>query len=198
MNNLKNRVYAFTLVEVLVSITIFSIMFISIIWIYFITTDISMKSDINRMMYENIKNLSTKISEDIKKNWINWTSFWADTCSFDTESSSNKYIEWDKLCTNSDNKYYLAKQNLSWEYTIVSSSDCSWMNDHCVIAMWPDAPLTNSYVSVKNLRFYLSNDAIPKVTMNITLQPAIKKWVKSELIKENKIIFQTTISERQF
>jgi prepilin-type N-terminal cleavage/methylation domain-containing protein len=61
-------VNAFTLIEVLVSITIFSIMMISVISIYIISTDITLKSDINRIMQENLKNVSNKIAEDIRKN----------------------------------------------------------------------------------------------------------------------------------
>lgn len=189
---------AFTLVEVLVSITIFWIMSISIIWIYIVSTDITMKSDINRMMQENLKNVSSKIAEDVRKNWILWvSSSTIDVCDFVVWS--NNYKEWDELCIKWWNKYYLAKENpLSWEFLRVSSSDCSWIKDHCVIAKWINEPLTNSYVSVKEFNFYLSKDYIPKVTFNIVLQPSIKKWVKIDLIKESKLVFQTTISERPF
>ena len=200
MNNYWNKfkINAFTLVEVLVSITIFGIMSISIIWIYIISTDITLKSDINRMMQENLKNLSSKISEDIIKNWIEGvSSTTTDTCDFSIWA--NNYKQWNKLCTKGWNKYYLAKENpLTWEFLRVAWSDCSWISDHCVIAKWINEPLTNSFVSIKELNFYLSNDYIPKVTINIVLQPSIKKWVKLELIKESKLIFQTTISERPF
>jgi prepilin-type N-terminal cleavage/methylation domain-containing protein len=64
----KNIIKAFTLIEVVVSITIFSIVIVSIIWIYITSSDILIKSDINRKMQENIKNVSTEISEDIRKN----------------------------------------------------------------------------------------------------------------------------------
>ncbi len=198
MNNSKININAFTLVEVVVSIVIFSIMFISIVWIYIISIDINLKSDINRIMQENLKNVSTKISEDIKKEWIVWiSSDTIDNCDF--IMWSNNYKVWDKLCTNSWNKYYLSKKHIiSGEYLRVSPSECTWINDNCAIAMWPNEPLTNSYVSIKELKFYLSSDYVPKLTMNIVLQPSIKKWVKPDLIKESKIIFQTTISERPF
>lgn len=198
MNKSKININAFTLVEILVSITIFSIMFISIMWIYIISTDISLKSDINRLMQENIKNLSSKIYEDIRKDWIIWVSgSHTDECNFDL--SSKFYKSGDKLCTKSGNIYYLAKKDLiSGQYLRVSASDCSGIADNCVIAMWPNEPLTNSYVAIKDLKFYLSNDYVPKVTMNIVLQPATNKWVKPDLIKESKLIFQTTVSERPF
>ena len=97
------------------------------------------------------------------------------------------------------NIYYLAKKNtITWQYLRVTTSDCSWISDNCVIAMWPDEPLTNSFVTIKDLKFYLSSDYIPKITVNIVLQPSTNKWVKPDLIKESKLIFQSTISERLF
>jgi prepilin-type N-terminal cleavage/methylation domain-containing protein len=73
---------AFTLVEVLISITIFSVIITSIIWIYVISSDIILKSDINRIMQENLKNVSNTIAEDIRKNGILGVSISSD--SFDT------------------------------------------------------------------------------------------------------------------
>lgn len=191
---------AFTLIEVLVSITIFSIMLISIIWIYIISTDITLKSDINRQLQENLKNVSNQIAEDIRKEGIDLHYDILDSwdCNYIFPVNGH-YIESNRLCTKSWNRYYLAKENLStWEFIRTSSKNCTEISDHCVIAKWLHLPLTNSYVSIKELKFYLSNDNIPKVTINIVAQPAVKKWVKSELIKETKIIFQTTISERPF
>lgn len=196
----QNLNYWFTLVEVLVSITIFSIMFISIIWIYLISTEINMKSDINRVMQENLKNVVSVLSEDIRKDWIKWVSINPnDDCNFDKTTNSN-YKIWDKLCSKSNNIYYLAKKDIVlWKYIRVSdSSECNKLTDNCVIAMWPEEPLTNSYVSIKELKFYLSDDLVPKVTVNIVLQPSANKWVKPDMIKESNIIFQTTISERLF
>lgn len=198
MKKIKLHYKAFTLVEVLVSITIFSIMMISIIWIYITSSEITMKSDINRMMQENLKNVSNTIAEDIRKNGIMWVS---ESSNEDCNSimDSNNYKNWDKLCIKWWNKYYLAKEDLlSWDYIRTDSLNCSAITDHCVIAKWINTPLTNSYVSIKELNFYLSNDFIPKLTMNIVLNPAAQKWVKSDLIKESKLIFQTTISERPF
>lgn len=189
---------AFTLVEVLVSITIFSIIIVSIMSIYFISTEITMKSDINRILQENIKSVSNAIAEDIRKNWVTWVKkSIIDIC--DIELDSNLYKTWTELCTQSWNIYYLWKLDLlSSQYIRVDESECDEITDKCVIARWPNEPLTNSYVTVKKLDFYVSKDYIPKVTMNITMQPSIDKWVKPDLIKESKIIFQTTISERPF
>ena len=58
---------AFTLVEVLITITIFSMIMISVIQIFIHTTQVSQKVDLNRMMQENIKNVVEIIAEDIRK-----------------------------------------------------------------------------------------------------------------------------------
>ncbi len=191
-----DSVYAFTLIEVIVSVSIFSIMSISIIWIYIISLDINMKSDINRLMQENLKNVSNKIAEDIRKDWIIGVSTsTSDSCDFNVWT--NKYKNWSQLCTKSGNTYYLAKK-IGTDYLRAETTDCSDIKDNCIITIWINNPLTNSYVSVKDLQFYVSRDTVPKVTISITLQPSINKWVKPELIKNSKLIFQTTISERPF
>ena len=193
-----NKASAFTLVEVLVSLTIFSIVITSIIWIYITSSDIIVKSDINRKMQENLKNVSSTIAEDIRKYGIVWvSSSTIDTCDF--VLWANKYKQWDKLCTKSWNDYYLAKKDpVTWIYIRVNNLNCNSLNDKCVIYNLSKWPLTNSFVSVKSLDFYLSEEKIPKLTMSIVMQPSIQKWVKIDLIKESELIFQTTISERPF
>jgi prepilin-type N-terminal cleavage/methylation domain-containing protein len=61
---------AFTLVEILVSLTILSIIMVSVMVVFVNSTQLSAKSDINRIMQENVKNLISNIGEDIRKNSI--------------------------------------------------------------------------------------------------------------------------------
>jgi prepilin-type N-terminal cleavage/methylation domain-containing protein len=68
MNKLKLKFNAFTLVELLVSMSIFSIILVSITATYITSSDITNKSDINRIMQENIKSVSNNIMEDIRAN----------------------------------------------------------------------------------------------------------------------------------
>lgn len=195
----NKRTSAFTLIEVIVSITIFSIMIVSIIFIYVSWTDITLKSDINRSLHENLKIVSNTIAEDIRKNWIQWVSSNSSTPDCDFVTWTNWYKSWNKLCSKWWNSYYLAKfNNTTWDYIRIEDSECIWLSDRCSIVLGPDKPLTNSYISIKKLTFYISNDYVPKVTINILAQPSIKKWVKTDLIKDSVINFQTTISERPF
>jgi len=199
----KNILWGFTLVEIVVSITMFSMVCVSIIWIYITSSDILVKSDINRKMQENLKNVYSHISEDVRNIWINWVSsnIWE---AYNSVVWTNKYKKGTALYTKGENKYYLALlEPTTWQYIRVNSSNCSELKSRCVIYRLSSDPLknwplTNSFVSVKDLQFYLSVEKVPKITMNIILQPSVKKWVKVKLIEKSKITFQTTISERPF
>jgi hypothetical protein len=161
------------------------------------------KSDINRKMQENLKNVTNQISEDIRKNWIMWvsTSKWE---IYDISIWSNKYKKWTWLYTKSGNKYYLALfEPTIWEYIRVDSDECIDLKSNCVIYRLSNDsvrswPLTNSFVSIKDFNLYLSIEKVPKITMTIITQPSVKKWVKSNLIENSKIIFESTVSERPF
>jgi prepilin-type N-terminal cleavage/methylation domain-containing protein len=63
-----NKKTAFTLIEILVSLTILSIIMVSVLFIFMNSTNLSAKSEINRVMQENIKNVIETISEDIRNN----------------------------------------------------------------------------------------------------------------------------------
>lgn len=186
---------AFTLIEIIVSITILSIIMISVMMIFLNATSLSAKSDINRVMQENVKNLIETISEDIRENWITWVSKNSiDPCNFNFEWTNN-YKIWTKLCTNANNVYFLAKEVANTYIRIDDMSLCNKISDNCFILKNWDK-LTNSSVAIKDLKFYITNDYNPKVTLSLVLQASSKKGVKSNLIEENKIILQTTISDR--
>lgn len=184
----------FTLIEIVVSIAIFSLIMISMISIYILSSETSLKSDINRAMHENIKSVVTDITEDVIKNGIKWVSFdILDSCDF---TSTSNYKIWNKLCTKTSN-YYLAKEEL-WNYIRIDDPNyCKILSSQCFIVK-DGYPLTNSLVTIRELKFYISSLYVPKVTLNIVIQPTTKTWVKPNLIEKNKIIFQTTISERPF
>lgn len=193
---MKNNNKWFTLIEVIVSVAIFSIMMVSMISIYILSTGTSLKTDINRSMHENIKSVITEISEDIVKNGIQWVSesITDTSCGL---STGDEYKQGNKLCSDSWKYYYLAKKNTSWDYVRTDSSECDEIKDQCYVAENGN-PLTNSLVSIKDLKFYASSQWVNKVTILISLQPTVKAWVKADLIKNNILNFQTTISERLF
>jgi hypothetical protein len=77
--------------------------------IYILSTDTSAKSDVTRAMHENLKSVVTELSEDIIKNGISGVSESSiDIC--DMTLTTTNYKIGTKLCLNSLNDYYLAKE----------------------------------------------------------------------------------------
>jgi len=195
---MKNKL-GFTLIEVIVSISILSIIMISIFTIFSLSADLNNKIDISRSMQENVKNIRQIISEDISTNKITWVNsdivLWS--CSL---SLTTKYSSWTKLCVW-NNSYYLAKK-LSWVWVRVADyNECNngWVNCYLVKDDWMKiTQLSNSWVQFNNLYFYVTNSKIKKVTINFEMQPSRNKWIKPDLINKNKINFETTISERLY
>lgn len=193
----------FTLIELLVSITIFSIIMVSIITIFIFSSNLSAKVDINRAMQENIKNAVETIAEDVRKNgivWVSSTIWWP--CIMPTVWAT--FVEWSKLCTW-ENDYILSLSD-PLSTPIIRSANSSCIDPLTDVVLGCSlfqnntisSPLTNSFVSFRELNFRISGDNqnYNKVTINFVMQPATKKWVRSDLVKNSKIIFQTTLSER--
>lgn len=201
MYNLAKIKSAFTLVEVLVSITIFSIIMISVMMIFASVTGVSAKIDINRSMQENTKNITELIAKDVLDYGISWVSSEKGLdCTF---SDNNLYDSWDKLCLW-DVEYFLAIKTIddSWNRVEFSEMEekCSDITSECSLVKkdsdWEVWMVSNSQVYFRDLIFTISQENIKKVTINFTMQPSAKKWVKPDLIKNSEMIFQTTLSER--
>lgn len=207
MKYLKKKYSWFTLIELIVSITIFSIIMISVMMIFSAASKVSAKIDLNRSMQENTKNIVESISRDVLKYGITWVSkqSWASDCNLDTVDW--KYKSWDKLClwwASDWYEYFLALETASWWIRVEDASVdsmCSSISSECVLVrldkeLWGITRVSNSLVYFKDIKFYVSSENINKVTFNFTMQPSFKKWVNSELIWNSEIIFQTTFSER--
>lgn len=197
MRNLSKQ--WFTLIEILVSISILGMIMISVFTIFILAADLNNKTDISRSMQENTKNFVEVISNDIRENGITWVNsdIVVSNCKLDTNV---KYLSWTKLCVGG-NSYYLAKK-IAWVFNRVGNeSDCETPGDECYLVKNDGTSITqlnNSWVEFRKLNFYVTSKGTKKVHITFEMQPSIKKWVKTNLIKENKLNFETTISERLY
>jgi hypothetical protein len=97
----------------------------------------------------------------------------------------------------------LAKNDilLGWS-RIIDYNECVFWKTSCYLVRQDStgkiSQLSNSWVEFRNLTFYVSNTPIKKVTIQFEIQPSIHKWIKPNIIKENKIFFETTLSERLY
>jgi len=178
----------FTLVEIMVAITIFMVVMISVLQIFGISVNLTNKVDINRQIQENVKNLIETITEDIKNYWIKWV--W----NIPWDYSLTKW-SWLKIWSN---KYYLSNDSENL-IRLINILDCSQLKNNCFLVKddWIDkSKLTNSWVAFEDLEFNIFWDKIKKIAINFKMRPSTKKWINSNLIKNSSFIFQTTISER--
>lgn len=198
----KNSKTWFTLIELLVSISILSIVMISIFTIFQLASEANNRTDISRAMQENIKNIVETIAEDVRTKSISWLN---SQINWSCDLSWWGYLTWSKLCIWGNN-YYLARfNNTTWVYNrIIDFSDCDIWKESCVLVK-KDVngdinPLSNSWVEFRNINFSVVNleNKEKKLILNFVMQPSTKKWIKMWLIKDNKIIFQTTFSQRLY
>lgn len=184
----------FTLIEVIVSLTILSLILVSVLTIFNVSSRMSLTADINRAMQENVKNIVEQIAEDIRNNGINICNGWGSDC-YDFSAVSGNYITSEVLYIWW-NTYYLAKESTSWWFVQASIGDCEDIKAQCVLVKNGASPLSNSRVNISNLSFEISKKYIPKVTIHFEMRPSIYKWIPSSYIENSRLIFQTTISER--
>lgn len=212
----KNTLKAFTLVEMLISMTIFAVIMVSVMMIYVTATDVSKKYDINREMRNNIKSVVEDIAEEVRKNDIYWVSS-EYSLSWNGFKFELAWSEWTRLKLKNWIEYRLVKFD-KWFWKKYKDSfyfnktdewldnnnnkECSSVEDMCRIVKFDENwkkiwPLSNSQVSFTNLSFAVTGSwAIPKVTINFTARASVREWVRAELAKKTTLIFQTTISER--
>ena len=187
---------AFTLIEIIVSLTIFMIVMVSVMQIFLVSSNLTNKIDINRQVQENIKNLTETIADDMRKNY----SIWVKKNLVDNyEISDNFNIKNWNLLEIGSNKYYLS-DSYNWvSYSRIEFNEidtkCWDLKNNCFLVK-NDSRLTNSWVAFEKLNFTIMWEDNRKLIINFTMRPSTKKWINSNMIKNSKFVFQTTLSER--
>lgn len=189
----------FTLIELIVSITILWIIMSSIFAIFQLSASLNNKIDISRSMQENSKNIIELISEDIKTNTLSWinNNILNPSCSL---NNTDYYTTWTKLCIW-DNSYFLAKNDSMLWLIRANESDCDWIRE-CIIVKqnlldWI-VPISNTWVNFRYLRFYVSGwneKEQKKVTITYEMLPSKKKGIPTSIVNDYKINFQTTLTQ---
>lgn len=196
---------AFTLVEIMVAVTIFWMVMLSVMGIYIVSTESTYKSEVNRIVHENVKNIITDLNNVILKEGINWVSssiIW--NCELPDKEKTEAKI-WFIFCSW-DYKYSLKKRSNTWTDLSVSNiSECSDKNpttnnyNDCYLVkekIWFSQPVTNNLVTVREANFRVTNFWAKKVTIYLKLQPSSTSWVRKSHMEQSVFEFQTTISAR--
>jgi len=194
----------FTLIELIVAITIFSMIMISVLSIFILSSQMSSTIELTRVMQENVKNSFEDIAESVRKNDItDVTDIWV-SCGGFSEWSGTKLCIWND--GNTQVEYYLANWDpvsSSW----IGISDISMCSDYdedkdsiCRLVKnevgFDAIPLTNNLVAFESLEFVLKNEDVPRVTIKATVRPSYRSWVSPQIIENNILYLQSTLSER--
>lgn len=194
MKNLSRK--WFTLVEILVALTIFSLIMVSVMSVFIISSDTTYNSEINRWLQENVKNVILDISEEIMANGIDKIGDFS-SWSLSLECNKSESWTWDIFCIK-NTSYYLYEEGKG----IATNGSCNNLNSECYLVKKikiDENPykLTNNLVTVRKLKFIYKTDwKVKRVTILAEIQPSLKAWIKSSAAKRNIYHLQTTFTER--
>lgn len=211
---MKKNYKAFTLIEVIITLTILALIFSSVMSVFIFYSTLWARVEVNRILQSNIKIIVEHITRDIRNNNIIIADGISDPWHYFDGSGKYSVLKEELVVWNV--KYYLASKwsvadvwdelfssnYSSWSQVFANDYDdkCWGVDQNCALikelADGTKVPLTNSWVSFKNLHFYVSEEDIPKVTINFDLNIADGKGIKYWLIESSNIKIQTTIAEK--
>ena len=188
----------FTLIEVIVAVTVFSLIMISVMTIFYLASQMNTRIELQRHMQENIKNTLDIIAQDIRTWSIKWVRQFEASCVI-TEGE-NSHI----LCLSqwvNTIEVWLGKKISENSWNIIHNpSDCLDISSQCYILKRENNkewyPLTNSMSHISHLDFTFGNTKHPKVMIALGIRPALLKGLASNLLEAQEIKLQTTLSER--
>ena len=213
---------AFTLIEIIVALTILSLVMVSVFEIYSNIIALNKRLEVSRNLQENARNITETIAKDVRENGIAFgcyslsaTSAFGGSLTAGTEySGSGTDILTVKVapenCPSSSEcfvSYYLMHDNAA-----TAPTKCAPTDQACYLGrQLPDGQrirVTDSGVQLDGLRFFISGvdaktfskntDSEGKVTMSFRLSPAPRQGITPEIARALAIPIQTTITEKLY
>ena len=208
---------AFTLIELVVAMTIFSIIMISVFFIYSNILDTSKRLEIMGNLQENARSVLESIATDVREHGIDFDHY-HETMSSYTGSAI------DTLAIRGGMRYY-AMHAISVGGTVgctgTDMSDTGTLADQkaqskglysgCYVGLdtgtGAAVHVSNEKVVVQKLKFFISGEGARtltserspgKVTVLLTLAPAPGQGIPLSMTKDSAITIQTTLSEKAY
>ncbi|EKE28568.1 MAG: hypothetical protein ACD_3C00043G0007 [uncultured bacterium (gcode 4)] len=202
--NSRLKQHWFTLIELIVAVTILAFVMLSVFVIYSNILQINKKLELNRILQENTRTMIEWLASDIRTKWL---AYWyynnVTTQPLDYSGNWNTILAIkDRDDLANPNVYCMQKQKINCD------NSCYTNPKWCYLwKLNSDIKLSDDRVEVNNLRFYISwkpsqditnEDKEWKVTVVFDLSLAPGKWISRALAKENELHIQTTISEKVY
>lgn len=197
MENRNKHISWFTLIEMIISVTIISIIMLSIFEIYSNIILTNKRLELQRVLQENTKNITEWLASEVRNYWIDYSYY-------DPSIQELDYWSWNTILAINNWKRYCLKRNPSF-----CDNTCYTDPKNCMIwSFWSsELSLSDDLVEINNLKFFISwkswentnsQDKEWKVTMIFDISIAKGKWVQKEIIEDTKMHIQTTISEMYY
>ncbi|MDD5197844.1 MAG: type II secretion system protein [Candidatus Gracilibacteria bacterium] len=198
---------AFTLIELVVSITILSVIMLSVFMIYSNLIQINKRLEALRIVQENIRNITEQIASDVREKGID-VKYYDNS----TPEKINNYTGSGNsvLAIQGGNRYYPMKDSLSGP-VLCTDADQKDPNIHCYIGKEDSLnrrkSISDDRVRIESVRFFLSGDTGEsltnlsqegKVTIVLSLGIENKVGISSEIAKNTHMLMETTISEKAY
>ncbi|MBP8016922.1 prepilin-type N-terminal cleavage/methylation domain-containing protein [Candidatus Gracilibacteria bacterium] len=191
----------FTLIEMIVAITILAIIMLSIFGVYSNIINVNKRLELARALQENSRNITETVARDIRENGIDFGYYdgLTEDKKLDYIGSGNSV-----LAIKGGIKYYLMKDILG----TITICDIGVFDKDCFFGSMSGSSfkkISDDRVEIRNVKFFISGsgseniqntNAEGKVTMVFDLGIAPGKGILSDLAKEYSIKVQTTISEK--
>lgn len=216
LNNMKplhiSHKSAFTLVELLVAITIMGMMITTTLMVYLNVWNTSLRMEMSRELSETARQITERIAQDVREEGINIKNISvADLeTSYKWKGSQTMRIGNDTTTGKHKWQYIYGKDNGTW-IDPCTESDKKNINVHCGLYIFDgtkshnlvDAftPLDeNKRVKITDLAFYVSGSETTnkKVTLKMTLELTRKSGVPASLVRASKLEIQSTFSDSIF
>lgn len=192
-----NSCKGFTLVELMVSVTILSVIMLSVFVVYSQIIKTNKKLELSRILQENAKNITETLASEIRNKWVDYRYYGTSTQTINYSWSGNTI-----LAINGNNPYCLKKE---WNFC---DNSCNNNAAGCYLGkLNEDVVINDDRVNINNLRFFIDGkpkdeltniDRSGKITILFDLSIADMKWISGELAKDTKIKIQTTINEKMY
>lgn len=218
MKNLRNT-SGFTLIELVLSMTIFAIMTTAIISIYIQTTALSYRLKASRYLSETAREVTEKITLDVRESGMTGSTLMSAYAPWNAPT----YNDWSEILGIWDGtkKYIYGIKELvgpNWTINPCDSPRKFDPKEHCWLyeVIWNSAQsyqdaynLVDSFipeeskkrVKIKDLKFYISWDTTKtenKVTLVFTLAIMPRIWVPNLSPENSTLSVQTTVTARSF
>ncbi len=206
----------FTLVELMIAMTIFGMMSVMVMTIYFSTTNTTRKLNAQRELAGTAREIIERLSEDVRERGFSGSALPFDT-NYDLWRSYDYTLSGSEYLNLNNGRYVYGKKNSTGMTPCIDTSNEKIKTDpkiHCGLYLVDYADNgTNGYnlvdsftpeesrkrVKISNLRFYISGDGITtahKIVLSMDLALIPRNGISANLASTTTLHIQTTISER--